>query len=340
VSQTTSEISELEEFIKSKVQASTAASSDQEKYIELLEAQEAIRKQEELKLEVQELIKMADSVDQVIKQGEIARGKDQLTEIKSAFESAISSGKQGDAWKGLAEKSEAIRATMDNKSANIIERNVSRQVEVEQQLATERNKRTAIEADKEKVENEVYQLNLTLNAAKKKDQPTIQSAIDKKKEEIQLLEEEIAAAEPKETVLTNQLNKLKAELTVIQKATDSQSTSIKTTRQEVLKEFSATNSTNSSSLHAFVDQQIGELIKNNPELKVYNMGSPGNNNAIIARSAIYKAKQLIKEGVIVLKFKRCYICKSKILPTEHFSKCMSCFQKDGSGLSGKLLIPL
>lgn len=37
--------------------------------------------------------------------------------------------------------------------------------------------------------------------------------------------------------------------------------------------------------------------KNNPELKVYNMGSPGNNNSIIARSAIYKAKQLIKEGV-------------------------------------------
>jgi hypothetical protein len=77
----------------------------------------------------------------------------------------------------------------------------------------------------------------------------------------------IVIAEPKETVLTNQLNKLKAELTVIQKATDSQSTSITTTRQEVLKGLSATNSTNSSSLHAFVDQQIGELIKNNPELK-------------------------------------------------------------------------
>ncbi len=37
--------------------------------------------------------------------------------------------------------------------------------------------------------------------------------------------------------------------------------------------------------------------KKKPELKVYNMGSPGNNNSIIARSAIYKAKQLIKEGV-------------------------------------------
>ena len=54
----------------------------------------------------------------------------------------------------------------------------------------------------------------------------------------------------------------------------------------------------------------------------------------------YKIKQLIKEGVIVLKFKRCYICKSKMLPTERFSKCITCFHKDGSGLSGKLLIPL
>jgi chromosome segregation ATPase len=266
VNQTTSEITELEEFIKTKVQASTAASSDQEKYTELFEAQEAIQKQEELKLEAQELIKMADSVDQVVKKADLTSRKNELAELKSAFESAISSGKQGDAWKGLAEKSETIRSAMVNKSANVIESNVRRQVEIEQQLTSERNKRTALEADKEKVENEVYQLNLTLNAAKKKDQPTIQSAVDKKKEEIQLLEEEIDAAEPKETVLTNQLNILKAELTVIQKATDSQSTSITTTRQEVLKGLSATNSTNSSSLHAFVDQQIGELVKNNPAL--------------------------------------------------------------------------
>ncbi len=266
VNQTTSEITELEEFIKTKVQASTAASSDQEKYTELLEAQKAIQKQEVLKLEAQELIKMADSVDRVVNQADITNRKNELTEIKNTFESSVSSGQQGDAWKALAEKSETIRAAMDNKSASIIENNVRRQVEVEQQLSTERNKRTALEADKEKAENEVYQLNLTLNAAKKKDQPTIQSAIDKKKEEIQLLEEEIAAAEPKETVLTNQLNKLKAELRVIQKATDSEN-STSTSRQEALNQLSATNTTNSSTLHAFVDQQIGELIKNNPALK-------------------------------------------------------------------------
>jgi hypothetical protein len=266
VNQTTSEITELEEFIKTKVQASTAASSDQEKYTELLEAQEAIQKQEALKQEAQELIRMADSVDRVVNQADITNRKNELTEIKNTFESSVSSGQQGDAWKALAEKSETIRAAMDNKSASIIENNVRRQVEVEQQLATERNKRTALEADKEKAENEVYQLNLTLNAAKKKDQPTIQSAIDKKKEEIQLLEEEIAAAEPKETVLTNQLNKLKAELRVIQKATDSEN-STSTSRQEALNQLSATNTTNSSTLHAFVDQQIGELIKNNPALK-------------------------------------------------------------------------
>jgi hypothetical protein len=37
--------------------------------------------------------------------------------------------------------------------------------------------------------------------------------------------------------------------------------------------------------------------RNFPSLKVYNMGSPGNNNALIARSAIYKAKQLLNKGV-------------------------------------------
>ena len=34
-----------------------------------------------------------------------------------------------------------------------------------------------------------------------------------------------------------------------------------------------------------------------PELNIFNMGSPGNGNLLIARSAIYKAKQLLKSGV-------------------------------------------
>ena len=34
-----------------------------------------------------------------------------------------------------------------------------------------------------------------------------------------------------------------------------------------------------------------------PELDVYNMGSPGSGNLLITRSAIYKAKQLLKSGV-------------------------------------------
>jgi predicted transcriptional regulator len=57
-------------------------------------------------------------------------------------------------------------------------------------------------------------------------------------------------------------------------------------------------------------------------------------------SVKYKVKQLIKEGVISLKFKRCYICKSKMAPTERFNKCMGCFQNEKSCLSGKLLIDI
>ena len=34
-----------------------------------------------------------------------------------------------------------------------------------------------------------------------------------------------------------------------------------------------------------------------PELKVFNMGSPGNGNLLIARSVLYKIKQLLKQGI-------------------------------------------
>jgi len=35
----------------------------------------------------------------------------------------------------------------------------------------------------------------------------------------------------------------------------------------------------------------------NPNIKIFNMGNPGNNNSLIARSALYKAKELIASGV-------------------------------------------
>ena len=34
-----------------------------------------------------------------------------------------------------------------------------------------------------------------------------------------------------------------------------------------------------------------------PELTVYNMGSPGSGNLLIARSLIYKLKELLKQGI-------------------------------------------
>ena len=57
-------------------------------------------------------------------------------------------------------------------------------------------------------------------------------------------------------------------------------------------------------------------------------------------SVKYKVKQLIGQGIISLKFKRCYICKSKMLPTERFSKCMICFKNDKNEFHGKLLIDI
>ena len=39
------------------------------------------------------------------------------------------------------------------------------------------------------------------------------------------------------------------------------------------------------------------LQKKFPDIKVFNMGNPGNNNSLIVRSIIFKVKQLIKEGV-------------------------------------------
>ena len=52
----------------------------------------------------------------------------------------------------------------------------------------------------------------------------------------------------------------------------------------------------------------------------------------------YKIKILTTQGVISLKFKRCYICKGKMSPTERFSKCQECYKKEKSSLTGKLLI--
>ena len=88
----------------------------------------------------------------------------------------------------------------------------------------------------------------------------------------------------------------------------------------------------------WTDAEVSKLISlHNEEIGKYEISELLNKPLNAVK---YKIKQLIKEGVIVLKFKRCYICKTKMLPTERFSKCITCFQKGGCGLSGKLLIPL
>ena len=42
---------------------------------------------------------------------------------------------------------------------------------------------------------------------------------------------------------------------------------------------------------------FGILSKKFPNIKVYNMGNPGNNNSLIVRSIIYKVKELLKQGI-------------------------------------------
>ena len=37
-----------------------------------------------------------------------------------------------------------------------------------------------------------------------------------------------------------------------------------------------------------------------PDIKIYNMGSPGNNNSMIVRSALYKAKELELTSIALL----------------------------------------
>ena len=86
----------------------------------------------------------------------------------------------------------------------------------------------------------------------------------------------------------------------------------------------------------WTDDEIIKLIKlHNDEIGKYEMSQILNKPINAVK---YKIKQLITQGIISLKFKRCYICKDKMLPTEQFSKCQVCYEKDKSSLTGKLLI--
>ena len=86
----------------------------------------------------------------------------------------------------------------------------------------------------------------------------------------------------------------------------------------------------------WTNNEIIELMKlHNDEIGKYEISKILNKplNAIK-----YKTKQLILKGELKLLFKRCYICEMKMLPTERFNKCKSCYEKEGPVTSGKLLI--
>ena len=67
-----------------------------------------------------------------------------------------------------------------------------------------------------------------------------------------------------------------------------------------------------------------------PEINVFNMGNPGNNNSLIARTALYKAKQLIQLGInpneisIIIQwssyFRRSHFISNELTPYIEFEQ--------------------
>lgn len=266
VSETANDIIAIEEQIKSKVAESNAAQSAELKYGALKEAQELIEEQNTMRQYAERLMDMADSVNQIIEKSAIVRNQRALSSIAESFDKLVNDGKQGEAWEQLKLQVDMIGSSMRDRSGNVLQNQIDRQVTLEEQLTDIRNKRASYDSDIKKIEKDITLLQSALQSAKKKDQPAIQAAIDKKKEEALLIDQETKQLADKENKLLPQLQMVRKEIAVIQDAVSNKPVT-KVERKQAVEQLAQSSSKNTTTLHSFVDQQVAQLETSNPELK-------------------------------------------------------------------------
>jgi epidermal growth factor receptor substrate 15 len=269
----------LEEQIKEKVAEANKAQNVENKYILLREADQLIRKQEDLKQQSRRMLNLTDSIQQVVKSSESAGKLQQLDNLATSFDQLYRGGKEKEALDYLSQNKELVLNALNDRSLELKQNLVDRSIKIDDQLRTLSKKIDDYNRELKELDIQIQVLENSKNTAKKKELEDIERRIQAKKEEVTLINEDKKKLELKVAVLDQDKFLVNQQIYMIEEAINSKSNLV-ANREAANKALKETEKTNTNTLNSYVQQQITEMEKNDPTLRdriVVSSGMKGDN---------------------------------------------------------------
>jgi dTDP-4-amino-4,6-dideoxygalactose transaminase len=256
----------LEEQIKNKVADANKTENQENKYILLREAEQLIKKQNELKESSKRLLQLQDSVNLVAKASPTAGKIDQLDQVAKQFDKLYREGKEDEALAFLEENKDLIRNALNDNSTELKQNLVDRVVKLEDELSGLSKRIDAYNREIKELELEIQALENSRYSVKKKELEALEAKIASKKEEIEMIRAERIKLEGKSDVISTEKYFLNKQIEVLETALTNP-TLAKVSREEANRSLLETSKTNTNTLTNYVQQQIAELEKKDPTLR-------------------------------------------------------------------------
>jgi len=252
----------LQEKAKTLVNKGTGAETKEAKFESFTQAQEAINKATELKKQARMLLAFSDSVAKTLPMEEELLAA--IEAITKEVKVAVADGNAGDLKDIISENSSTITAVSAIKEPNPVDVLIEQKSQLKKEQSTTQSQKDNYAKTAAALEKEIKELTAGLPAAKKKDQPAMQSAIDSKTQELSMVNEENDRLTKKLIAQKEQENAVDQKIAFLQDVTQVDG-GRRIAPNEVQTKLTEVDTKNSNTLAAYINQQVTEL-KKDPSL--------------------------------------------------------------------------
>jgi hypothetical protein len=256
----------LEEQIKSKVTAANSVQNPESKYVLLKEAEALIKKQEELKKYSKDLLRLNDSVKNVLAQSISSSEEQEMIAISNQFTKLYQEGKEKEALQIISINKALILKVLNDNSGDLIPNLVNKVVKFDDEINSNKLKADGYNRELKDLDIEIVALKNAIYSAKSKDVPAIELKIKEKEEELKLVDSERNVVQKAIDKTSREKYKINQQIEILQDAISNKSIAT-VTNDKALKALAETEKVNSNTLTSYINQQIVELEKEDPSLK-------------------------------------------------------------------------
>ncbi|WP_343634039.1 hypothetical protein [Fluviicola sp.] len=250
------QVEALQAEVKKDVAKANNAASKEVKNDILLAANDKVAKIIELKEEIQRIDAFADSVSKLIpKEQEKLKA---ITDLKETVSKSVVEEKYDQLKEAVIAKADVVKSIEGEKESHPVDHLLAQNEELGKQLGQLKKQLNSYQQSEAQLDKEIAALKTELAAAKAKDQPAVQSKIDSKESEKQLVSEEVkrldnkmAEIQKKELGNTKQITFINN----LQHTNDNKTA----TKAEADAKLEVINTNNVRALEAYVKEQLKSI---------------------------------------------------------------------------------